>query len=169
MIGDGVADMLALRAFMGNAVLGWKVAWSDRMVYMYGGVWLAAAVYGWLRHRRIVYPLRLWRFCLLLLPMIVDGGTHWLSDLFGGMAHGFRYDNDWLARLTGNSLPTWFYVGDALGSFNSWMRLISGVLFGVAVVWLAFPHLGRSFRESATTLREKLAQAPSISTPGLGL
>lgn len=38
MIGNVAADMLALRAFVGNTDLGWKVAWSDRMVYMYGGV-----------------------------------------------------------------------------------------------------------------------------------
>src|SRR5712691_8250910 len=42
--GAGASDMLALRAFIGNANLGWKVAWSDRMVYMYGGVWLAAVI-----------------------------------------------------------------------------------------------------------------------------
>lgn len=36
----------------------------------------------------------------------------------GGLAGGFRYDNGWLARLTGNTLPTWFYVGDALGDFT---------------------------------------------------
>ena len=46
MTGDGVANMLALRAFIGNADLGWKVAWSDRMVSMYGGIWLAAVAFG---------------------------------------------------------------------------------------------------------------------------
>src|SRR5262249_1243675 len=125
MTGNGAADMLALRAFIGNAGLGWKVAWSDRMVYMYGGMWLTGAVFGFMRHRRLIRPLRLWRFGLLLLPMAVDGATHWLSDATGGMAGGFRYDNSWLAHLTGSALPTWFYMGDALGSFNSWMRLIS--------------------------------------------
>ena len=30
--GDSAADMLAFRAFIGNANRGWKVAWSDRMV-----------------------------------------------------------------------------------------------------------------------------------------
>src|SRR3990170_6749010 len=31
-------DPLALRAFIGSAELGWKVAWSDRMVSMYTSV-----------------------------------------------------------------------------------------------------------------------------------
>jgi hypothetical protein len=51
--------------------------------------------------------------------MLVDGITHTLSDMAGGIAGGFRYTNVWLADLTGNVLPTWFYQGDAFGSFNS--------------------------------------------------
>src|SRR5712692_228096 len=52
MTNNGAADMLALRAFIGNADLGWKVAWSDRMVYMHTSLWFAGAVFGSLRHRR---------------------------------------------------------------------------------------------------------------------
>lgn len=158
MTSDEVANLLALRGFIGNADLGWKVAWSDRMVSMYSSMWLSGAAFGFLRHRQTIRPLHLLHFGLLLLPMVVDGITHWVSDVTGGLAGGFRYTNSWLARLTGNVLPTWFYVGDALGSFNSWMRFISGVLFGMAVVWLAFPYLDRSIRESAGILREKLAR-----------
>src|SRR5512143_1214163 len=33
---------LVLRAFMGNETMGWKVAWSDRMVSFYMGIWLFA-------------------------------------------------------------------------------------------------------------------------------
>src|SRR5258708_27674128 len=66
---DEVVNMLALRAFVGNADLGWKVAWSDRMVYMYSAMWLTAIVFGVRRHRRHIRPLRLPVFMLLLLPM----------------------------------------------------------------------------------------------------
>src|SRR5690606_31561517 len=108
-------QMLVLRRFTGSEALGWKVAWSDRMVYMYVAPLLVAIAYAFARHRR-VKPLPLWAFFLLLLPMAVDGGTHWLSDL-AGIGQGFRYTNAWLAGLTGNILPAWFYAGDALGSF----------------------------------------------------
>jgi hypothetical protein len=37
------------------------------------------------------------------------------------------------------------YAGDALGSFNSWARLITGVLAGLGLAWFAFPHVERSF------------------------
>ncbi len=159
MTSNEVTNMLALRNYVGDPSLGWKVAWSDRMVSMYGSIWLVGMVYGYLRHRRNIRPLNLFAFGLLLLPMAIDGGTHWLSDVTNSMSSGFRYDNQWLANLTGNALPHWFYYGDAIGSFNSSMRLISGLLFGLAFVWLAFPYMDRSMRESAATLRQKLANA----------
>ncbi|MCC6611875.1 MAG: DUF2085 domain-containing protein [Anaerolineae bacterium] len=157
---DGnLADMNALRAFVGSSELGWKVAWSDRMVYMYGGLWLAGAAFAVLRRRRTIKPLSLAGFGLLLLPMMVDGGTHLISDIAGGLTGGFRYENQWLADLTSHALPPWFYVGDAFGSFNSWMRLISGLTFGVAVVWLAYPYLNGAMVDSARALRAKLQRA----------
>lgn len=47
-----------------------------------------------------------------------DRGQDSKSDL-AGFGQGFRDTNVWLAYLTGGGLPTWFYIGDALGSFNS--------------------------------------------------
>ena len=132
--------ILALRRFIGNDALGWKVAWSDRMVYMYVTPLLLAIGYAFLRRFKRIKPLPLWAFFLLLLPMAIDGGSHWVSDL-SGIGQGFRYTNAWLASLTGNAFPKWFYVGDAFGSFNSWMRLLSGVAFGLGVVGLAFPYM----------------------------
>ena len=93
--------------------------------------------------------------------MPLDGVTHFMSDVTGGITNGFRYDNQWLANLTGHILPTWFYVGDALGSFNSWARLISGVAFGLAVGYIAFPVLDKAFNETATKLRTKLTEIES--------
>ncbi len=74
------------------------------------------------------------------------------------MPGGFHYDSQRLADLTGNALPAWFYSEDAFGSFNSWARIISGVLFAFGVVWFAFPYLERSLHEAATILRVKLAK-----------
>jgi hypothetical protein len=77
--------------------------------------------------------------------LAIDGGTHFISDIVGGKGGGFRYGNLWPAALTGNAFPTTFYVGDALGSFNSWMRLFSGILFALGITWFSFPYLQRSF------------------------
>ncbi|MBI1281331.1 MAG: DUF2085 domain-containing protein [Anaerolineaceae bacterium] len=159
LTGKMLSDTLLLRGFIGNDNLGWKVAWSDRMVYMYGGVWIVGMVYGLLRQRRRIRPLNIIVLGLLLLPMLVDGLTHMLSDLSGGLASGFRYNNPWLAELTANRLPSWFYVGDAFGSFNSWMRLISGIMFAVGIVWFAYPYINETLAESTEKLRWKLLNA----------
>jgi hypothetical protein len=58
--------------------------------------------------------------------------------------------------LTGNSFPATFYIGDALGSFNSWMRLISGVIFGIGVVWCIYPRLHIAFNDTANQIAAKL-------------
>jgi uncharacterized membrane protein len=149
-------DPQVLRRFIGDAAVGFKVAWSDRMVSTYSSLPLAAAL--WWPLRRRLKPLPFWGFILLTLPLLLDGGSHLVSDL-AGVDQGFRSTNAWLAVLTANRLPASFLVGNALGSFNSWMRLISGTLFGIGAVWFAFPHVDLSFRQTAEAIREKFERA----------
>jgi uncharacterized membrane protein len=140
------SDPFTLRQFIGNPEMGWKVAWSDRMVSMYTSILFAGLLYGLVR--KYQKPLSFWAFALLLLPMTIDGGTHMISDL-AGIGQGFRDTNNWLQILTNNTLSTTFYQGDALGSFNSWMRLITGILFGFALVGFVYPYLNNSFTDNA--------------------
>lgn len=140
----GSTNPLVLRQFIGNSEMGWKVAWSDRMVFMYSSIILWGVLF-YYPLRRKLKRLPWWGFVLLLMPMAIDGGTHFISDIAGGVGGGFRYSNLWLVTLTGNAFPATFYVGDALGSFNSWMRLTSGILFALGVVWFIFPYLGLKF------------------------
>ena len=127
-----------LRQFIGNETMGWKVAWSDRMISFYTSIWLFAVI--WYPFRRKIKLLPWWGFALLLLPIAIDGGTHAISDL-AGIGQGFRDTNTWLAVLTNQSFPVTFYAGDALGSFNSLMRFVTGLLAGLAIAWLAFPYV----------------------------
>lgn len=152
----GTFDPTLLRQFIGNTNMGFKVAWSDRMVSAYTSIPLFALLWWPLRKR--LRPLSFLGFVLLALPMAIDGGTHVLSDL-AGIGQGFRYTNEWLAVLTNNSLPSTFYIGDALGSFNSWMRLITGVLFGLGIVWFSFPYILEAFEDSARAIKEKFTRA----------
>ena len=133
---------LVLRQFIGNPAMGWKVAWSDRMISMYTSI-LFFGVSWWLFRDRI-RPLTWWGLLLLLLPMAIDGTTHFISDLWG-IEQGFRQNNVWLAEQTDHVLSDSFYIGNALGSFNSWMRWITGVLFGLGIVWFGFPYVDKAF------------------------
>jgi hypothetical protein len=120
----------------------------DRMASMFGGPLVAATVYAVARRHSPVKPWPLWIIGLMLLPMMVDGVTHMASDALYGVGQGFRDSNQWLVALTGNILPPWFYRGDGLGSFNSWMRLGSGLLFGFALGWAVYPWMDASASNS---------------------
>ena len=85
-----------LRQFDGNAIMGWKVAWSDRMVSMYTSILAGGLIYGFFRRR--LRPLPLWGYALFVLPMGLDGGTHLISDL-AGIGQGFRDSNAWLVSF----------------------------------------------------------------------
>lgn len=135
-------EIWILRQFIGNPQMGWKVAWSDRMVSMFTSIWMFGPLWWPLRKR--LRPLPWWGLILLILPMVLDGGSHALSDL-AGIGQGFRDSNAWLAALTQHTFPATFYAGDAWGSFNSLMRLITGVLFGLGIVWFGYPYLEAAF------------------------
>jgi len=155
-------DPGVLRQFIGNAEFGWKVAYSDRMVAMFTTLWFAALIFGVIR--RCLRPLSVWGYILMVLPMVIDGTTHFIGDL-AGIGQGFRDTNVWLAQLTRNALPTWFYAGDALGSFNSWMRLLTGVLFGIGSVWLAFPYAEAIFVEMREVLEDRFRRLRLTKNP----
>lgn len=148
---------MLLRQFIGSESMGWKIAWSDRMISFYTSVWLFAVA--WSPLRKKIKPLSLLGFALLLLPIALDGGSHMVSDV-AGIGQGFRDTNQWLAALTNNSLPANFYAGDALGSFNSIMRFITGILAGLGIVWFAFPNIVQT--ETLTHELDKLSYDKTI-------
>jgi uncharacterized membrane protein len=142
-----------LRQFIGNAEMGWKVAWSDRMVSMFTSLWLFGML--WRPLRRWLKPLPWWGLVFFLLPLAADGVSHFISDLYG-IGQGFRDSNAWLAALTNSAFAPGFYAGDAWGSFNSWMRLLTGVLFGLGIVWFGFLYLDDAFSQQARYLESRL-------------
>lgn len=150
---ENTNNFVNLRQFVGNSQMGWKVAWSDRMVSMFTSIWLLGIIWGLFKKK--IKQLPLWGFILLLLPMAIDGTTHFISDL-AGIGQGFRDTNSWLIPLTSNLMGTNFYMGDAWGSFNAWMRLVTGVLFGLGIVWFGFQYIDDAFSNSTEVVRYKI-------------
>ena len=142
------ADLFALRHFLGTPAMGWKLAWSDRMVSFYGTLFLFGLLYALLRGR--IKGLRWPLAVALLLPMALDGLSHMISDLWG-IGAGFRDSNAWLAVLTGKALPATFYAGDAWGSFNSLARLGTGLLAAFAIVFWLYPYVDRSLSDDESS------------------
>jgi len=155
---SGDNNPLTLRQFIGTAEMGYKVAWSDRMVSLYTGFWLGSLVFASVRRK--LKPISLLTYALLALPMAIDGTSHLVSDLWG-IGQGFRDSNEWLAVLTNHALPAWFYAGDALGSFNSWLRLLTGLLFGLGTAWLLLPYLEQSLAQVREQLEQNLTWRPT--------
>ncbi len=150
---------IGLRQFVGNTGYGWKIAWSDRMMSFYGSIWIGAIIYAALRNRlKSLSPVK-W-FFLGILPVGLDGVTHFINDaLAGTTGAGFRDTNDWLRFITLNVFPNSFYIGDALGSFNSDMRWITGFLFGLMTVWFLFPIIEEGMRDVQSQAARQLERA----------
>lgn len=152
-------DYFGLRQFIGNPQFGYKIAWSDRMISFYGGLWLGAVIFAMVRQRIKSLAPAIWLW-LGILPVGLDGITHMINDVLSGTSGaGFRDTNAWLAFLTGNVFPQSFYVGDALGSFNSDLRWITGILFGLTTVWFIFPYIENVMRDVRNQSSNQLQRA----------
>lgn len=125
-------DFLAAREFVGNQQLGYKVALCERDIGIYAGILLAGLAFGLVRDRLKPLPLKFW-FLFGILPIALDGGSQLISQL------------DLLPLAARESTPA--------------LRTLTGALFGVMNVWMAFPHLEATMRETREGVAAKLAVA----------
>jgi hypothetical protein len=79
---------------------------------------------------------------------------------------GFRADNAWAVSLTGGALPAWFYEGTTLGSLSWLLRTITGLLFGLGLVWFLFSYFSFRFGAIRAKLEPKLSKKGGIKTNG---
>ena len=83
------------RALLGDLIFGYKVAIGNRCSAIYSSILFVGLLFG-LTHQRI-RPLSLKGVFALSLPMMLDGGSHLISEVTG---LGFRETNVWLQALT---------------------------------------------------------------------
>lgn len=115
----GVKDPLTLmHRPLVNSVLGSQTAFCQRDIAIYASVLLAGLFFGLVRDR--VKPLPFKIFVLFLVPIAVDGFT----QLLGGIVPFLP------ARES-----TWL------------LRTITGSLFGIGGVWLAYPYIEQGMRD----------------------
>jgi uncharacterized membrane protein/glutaredoxin len=128
-------DLLAAREFTGNEQLGYKVALCERDVAIYGGIFLAGVVFALLRGRLKPLPIALW-VIFGILPIAIDGG----SQLIGGLP-----------------IPpfNWFPPRESTPA----LRTLTGALFGVMNVWMAYPYVEETMAETRALVAAKLKAA----------
>lgn len=156
------ADPGNLRAFVGNAQMGYKMAYAHRLTAIHTSMLMAGLFFTLVRRRLKPLP---WQWYLLLIaPMALDGLAHIVNDVTG---LGFRDTNAWLAALTGGVFGSAFYQGDTLGSFNWLMRTVTGALFGLATVWLTYPLLELGMKGAREQRESKSLPGTSMSNAKL--
>lgn len=104
---------------------GYQVAFCQRETAMYTALLVGGLLFAPLRRR--MAPAPLWLGGLLLLPMALDGGTHLLDDRLG---LGWR-------------------GSDAVGSPSFWLRMLTGLLFALALLLVVYPRLERDLSRAA--------------------
>ena len=150
------ADPANLRAFVGNPEIGFKLGLNHRMVAIFGAIFLGGLSWGLAGGRPRLGP---GGFLLLALPLLLDGFSHMLSENSG---IGFRATNTWAVSLTGGALPGWFYQGTTIGSLNWLLRTVTGLLFGLGLVWFLFTYMSYRFGLMRVQLEAKLHKIGAI-------
>lgn len=125
--------------FVGNGRLGYKTALNHRMIAIFVG--LIVGAFSWIASKGRL-NIGLLPFLFFLLPLLLDGYSHMFSE----QGSGFRQSNDWLIALTGGRATAVFYSGTAVGTFNWWLRNLTGFGFGLGLVWFTFPNFARYFQ-----------------------
>lgn len=119
----------ASRDFKGDEQMGYKVALCQRDAAIYMAMVLAGILYPFVRKR--LRPAPLWLYILLgIAPIGLDGFSQLL---------GYPPFELWEPRET---LPGF--------------RILTGALFGLMNVWIAFPYINESMMDSARRLRYML-------------
>ena len=89
---------------IGNETLGWKVAFCERDVAIYGSIFVTGLVYGLIRRRLGNWRMRFRYFLIFLVPMGIDGTLQLFSF----------YESTWVMRtITG----VFFGVGAVLFAY----------------------------------------------------
>jgi uncharacterized membrane protein len=132
------ALILAAKKFRGNEKMGWKVAFCERDVAIYGSIALCALMFIVASRTKLKVPyLPVWAYVVVgILPMLADGGSQYIGNL---LVIGLDFG------IVRESTPL--------------LRVVTGSLFGIANAWLAFPYLEVSMKDTRELIEAKLVKA----------
>ncbi len=141
---DTTQGLLAARAFIGDAAtFGFKTAFCQRDIAIYGAMLLFGLVYMIPVVQRRLKPMPIWLWVVVgLVPIMLDGFSQLFSE--------YPYTAIPLVGQVFSFLPERESTPE--------LRTLTGALFGLSCAWLAFPYLRESFNDMATQLGEKLGR-----------
>ncbi len=126
-------DALYWSSFMGNAQLGYKMAWCERDTAIYASIIIAGLAFSLVRER--LHPLD-WRLYLAFItPMAIDGFWQLFTSPLYILPFLPEHESTWL------------------------LRTITGALFGTGSVWLIYPYLQDAMKDVNTQAKDQLRRA----------
>nr|MBN1228327.1 glutaredoxin family protein [Anaerolineae bacterium] len=142
------ADLIYVaKQFYGSERMGWKVAFCQRDIAIYGSITLFGLLFILLKGIGIKMPtLPFWAYILIaLVPVGLDGGTQFLANPpFNGLGLSFLSVRE--------STPA--------------IRVITGSLFGIGNAWLAYPYIEESMQETIELIESKLIKVGVMTSRG---
>jgi uncharacterized membrane protein len=141
MIGQDKVNIFAARDFIGNDLVGYKVALCERDVAIYAGFLLFGLLFSLSGKKG--KPLN-WIVWILvgIIPIGLDG----FSQLPG---------------LMGN-VPAWLPVRESTALF----RTVTGLLFGITTAWFLYPYIAESMNETRAVLLSKVQYVQQLTPKG---
>ena len=125
------ADLHHASEFVGNAALGYKVAFCQRDVAIYGSIFLAGLLFGLIRNKWRLPPLPWWAYIAFgIAPMGLDGGYQLISQIIGGIN------------------PAWILPRES----TPLLRTVTGALFGTTTIAFIYPYIHDFFEETKNLL-----------------
>lgn len=121
-------DLNTARAFLGNDVLGYKLALCERDIAIYGALFLFGILFALTGKKIKPLPWYLW-ILIGLGPIGLDGFSQLLSQ-------------------TGWEVFSWLPLRES----TPLLRVLTGACFGLATAWFGFPYLEESVVESRQDL-----------------
>ncbi|MBN1486911.1 MAG: DUF2085 domain-containing protein [Anaerolineae bacterium] len=128
-----VFEMNKLKSFVGNAEMGYKMALCERCIGIYSAIFIAGLIYGLLRRRIEIKILPIWLYFVIgIVPMGLDGGLQWVSYIL------------WTLKLIPAPYET-----------TAFMRTLTGILFGIGAIGVAYPSMEMFFKDIYNTLSQR--------------
>ncbi len=126
-------DLIAARQFVGNPLMGYKVALCERDIAMYLGILVFGLVFALTGRRFKSIPWYLW-LLIGVLPIGIDGSSQ-------------------LPALLNIPAFNWLPARES----TPFLRMLTGSLFGIMTAWYIYPIIEESMRETRNIIAHKIA------------
>ena len=142
--GEQPIDVLEARKFVGDDVLGYKIAICERCIAIYGAMLFFGLIFAIFRKKIKSLHWLIW-IIVGLIPIGLDG----LSQL---------------PSFAAEILPVWIPVRESIPLF----RYLTGGLFGLTTAWYLFPMIEEAMQESYQIISKKALVIQQTSTAAEG-